>query len=255
MQTYKQATSRTLSVCRPWTATDDHERVVPAVTSPLGASPFELRVELPTTRSSAHTARFTLVVKRVCDVVGATLGLTLLLPLIVVTALAVKLTSRGPALFVQKRVGKDGTTFPCLKFRTMRVGAQAQQESLRRDSLQDGPAFKLCNDPRITPVGRMLRKFSLDELPQLANVLFGDMSIVGPRPPLPSEVANYTPWQLGRIRVKPGLTCVWQVYGRNRVSFERWVEMDLWYIDNMCLLLDLKLIANTFGVVLRGTGM
>lgn len=257
MQPYKQATSRKRPVRPPWAATDLYEPrgAVPAVAASLGASSaFESRVEL-TTRSSVRSARSTLLVKRACDVVGATLGLALLLPVLVVAVLAVKLSSQGPVLFVQKRVGKDGTTFPCLKFRTMRVGAEAQQESLRSRSLQDGPAFKIRNDPRITAVGRVLRKFSLDELPQLLNVLFGDMSIVGPRPSLPSEVANYTPWQLGRTRVKPGLTCVWQVHGRNRVTFKRWVEMDLWYIDNMSLLLDLKLVAKTFGVVLRGTGM
>jgi lipopolysaccharide/colanic/teichoic acid biosynthesis glycosyltransferase len=195
------------------------------------------------------------LLKRSCDLVGASLGLLLLLPVFFAIALAVRLTSQGPALFIQTRVGKDGATFPCLKFRTMHVGAEAQQESLRSASLQDGPAFKLRDDPRLTRVGRMLRRFSLDELPQLLNVLAGDMSLVGPRPPLPSEVARYTPWQLGRIGVRPGLTCVWQVYGRNRVTFQRWVEMDLWYIDNMSLRLDLELIASTFRVVLRGTGM
>jgi lipopolysaccharide/colanic/teichoic acid biosynthesis glycosyltransferase len=148
-----------------------------------------------------------------------------------------------------------GETFNCLKFRTMHVGAQSQQELLRKASIQDGPAFKIPEDPRITLIGRFLRKFSLDELPQLWNVLVGDMSLVGPRPPIPVEVEKYTWWQRRRISVKPGLTCLWQVYGRNRVSFKRWVEMDLFYIDNWSLWLDLKLIAHTFRVVLGGTGM
>ena len=193
--------------------------------------------------------------KRVLDVVGATIGLILLLPVFLSCALAVKLTSQGPIFFRQTRVGKSGRSFGCLKFRTMRVGAHAQQELLRAASLQDGPAFKIAGDPRITPVGRVLRKFSIDELPQLLNVLIGDMSIVGPRPPIPSEVDKYTWWQRRRISIKPGLTCVWQVYGRNRVSFKRWVEMDLYYIDNWSLWLDLKLILHTVRVVIRGSGM
>ncbi|MCB9878036.1 MAG: sugar transferase [Planctomycetes bacterium] len=195
------------------------------------------------------------IVKRGIDIAGAAAGLLALLPVFVACALAVKLTSHGPVFFRQTRVGKSGRHFSCLKFRTMRVGAHAQQELLRAASLQDGPAFKMSSDPRITKVGRVLRKFSLDELPQLINVLLGDMSLVGPRPPIPSEVDKYTWWQRRRISVKPGLTCVWQVYGRNRVSFKRWVEMDLYYIDNWSLWLDLKLILHTVRVVLSGTGM
>ena len=193
--------------------------------------------------------------KRALDVVGATMGIIVLLPVLIACALAVKLTSPGPILYRQTRVGKSGRSFGCLKFRTMRVGAHAQQELLRATSPQDGPAFKIKNDPRITAIGGLLRKFSLDELPQLLNVLIGDMSLVGPRPPIPSEVDNYTWWQRRRISVKPGLTCVWQVYGRNRVSFKQWVEMDLYYIDNWSLWMDLKLIVHTLRVVLRGTGM
>ncbi len=193
--------------------------------------------------------------KRSCDVLGSTVGIVALLPVLLASALVVKLTSQGPVFFHQERVGKNGRVFACFKFRTMKVGAQALQESLRAQSQQDGPAFKILNDPRITRVGRILRKYSIDELPQLLNVLRGEMSLVGPRPPLPSEVATYTPSQMRRISVKPGLTCIWQVYGRNRVTWKRWVEMDLYYIDHMSLLLDLKLVAQTFRVVLRGTGM
>ncbi|MGE3174346.1 MAG: sugar transferase [Planctomycetota bacterium] len=193
--------------------------------------------------------------KRLIDLVGAALGLLLLLPAFVACGLAVKLTSRGPVFFPQIRVGRNGEHFRCLKFRTMKVGAQLQQEDLRKNSIQDGPAFKIPDDPRLTRVGGFLRRYSLDELPQLLNVLIGDMSLVGPRPPIPSEVDRYTWWQRRRISVKPGLTCVWQVWGRNRVSFKRWVEMDLYYIDNWSLWLDLKLIVHTVRAVVRGTGM
>jgi lipopolysaccharide/colanic/teichoic acid biosynthesis glycosyltransferase len=189
------------------------------------------------------------------DIVGASLGLLLLMPAFVACALAVRLTSRGPVFFPQDRVGRHGEVFRCFKFRTMKVGAQLQQEHLRQSSIQDGPAFKMKDDPRLTPVGSFLRRYSLDELPQLLNVLLGDMSLVGPRPPIPSEVERYTWWQRRRVSVKPGLTCVWQVWGRNRVSFKRWVEMDLYYIDNWSLWLDLKLLAHTVRAVIRGTGM
>lgn len=195
------------------------------------------------------------LVKRSIDFAGASIGLVALLPVFAACAIAVKASSAGPVFFRQTRVGRNGQTFNCLKFRTMRVGAHTQQEQLRGASTQDGPAFKIPDDPRITRVGRFLRKFSLDELPQLLNVWLGDMSLVGPRPPIPTEVEKYTWWQRRRISVKPGLTCVWQVWGRNRVSFKRWVEMDLYYIDNWSLWMDLKLIAHTFRVVVRGTGM
>ena len=195
--------------------------------------------------------------KRAIDILGAGAGILALLPVFAACALAVKLTSKGPVLYRQTRVGTGGRTFNCFKFRTMFVGAHAQQAMLRaqNQNQQDGPAFKIKADPRITKVGRILRKFSLDELPQMFNVLLGDMSLVGPRPPIPEEVEEYTWWQRRRISVKPGLTCIWQVYGRNRVSFKRWVEMDLYYIDNWSLWMDVKLIAQTVKVVLRGTGM
>ena len=193
--------------------------------------------------------------KRLLDVLGAGMGVALLLPVLVACALAIKLTSSGPILYSQVRVGRHGQMFRCFKFRTMKTGTHKQQEKLRESSIQDGPAFKIPNDPRITRVGAWLRRYSLDELPQLLNVLLGDMSLVGPRPPIPSEVDRYEWWQRRRISVVPGLTCVWQVWGRNQVSFKRWVEMDLYYIDNWNLWLDLKLIAHTVRTVVRGTGM
>jgi lipopolysaccharide/colanic/teichoic acid biosynthesis glycosyltransferase len=204
-------------------------------------------------RDSVHS--FGLAAKRVVDVIGALVGIGALLPVLIVSAVLVRLSGAGPILYGQLRVGRGGRTFTCYKFRTMCVGADALQDQLRKHSVQDGPAFKIPLDPRVTRIGRFLRKFSLDELPQLLNVLLGDMSLVGPRPPIPTEVHRYTWWQRRRVSVKPGLTCVWQVWGRNRVTFKRWVEMDLFYIDNWSLWLDLKLMAHTFAVVLRGTGM
>ena len=225
----------------------DHERV--RITWDANRDGLDVVRMTTPRRALAHGA------KRVIDFVGACAGIVLLAPVFAACAVGVRLTSPGPIFFRQQRVGEGGRLFSCLKFRTMRVGAQAQQELLRAASTQDGPAFKMPSDPRVTPIGKILRKFSLDELPQLFNVVFGDMSLVGPRPPIPSEVERYEWWQRRRVSVKPGLTCLWQVYGRNRVSFKRWVEMDLYYIDNWSLWMDLKLIAHTFRVVLRGTGM
>lgn len=195
------------------------------------------------------------IAKRAIDIVGASIGLLLLLPLLTACAIAVKLTSRGSVFFRQTRIGKGGIEFSLIKFRTMRNNAHHEVHLLKHLNEQDGPAFKIANDPRITPTGRMLRKFSLDELPQLLNVLCGQMSLVGPRPPVPSEVLEYADWQMRRITVKPGLTCIWQVWGRNRVSFHRWMEMDLAYIDNWSIWLDIKLILHTLPAMLRGTGM
>ena len=196
-----------------------------------------------------------LALKRGMDVLGATIGLVLFSPIFLAVALAVKLYDRGPLFFGQLRMGKDGRRFYCYKFRSMCVDAESQRAALADRNEQDGPVFKVERDPRITPVGRFLRKYSLDELPQLWNVLKGDMSLVGPRPPVPSEVAEYSWWQRRRISVRPGLTCLWQVKGRNKVSFEKWMEMDLFYIDNWSLWMDIKLLAQTMPAVVRGTGM
>lgn len=211
--------------------------------------------DLDVMKVAAPQRALALATKRAIDIAGAGLGVACLLPVFVGVAVAIKLTSAGPVFYRQTRVGAGGRHFPCLKFRTMKVGADRQQELLRSASLQDGPAFKMAKDPRLTSIGPFLRKYSIDELPQMLNVLLGDMSLVGPRPPIPSEVDRYTWWQRRRVSVKPGLTCLWQVWGRNRVSFKRWVEMDLYYIDNWSLWMDLKLIAHTVRVVLQGTGM
>jgi len=196
-----------------------------------------------------------MIIKRTMDILGAAAGIALALPIMLFAAVGIWLQDRGPILFRQVRVGRNGQPFTCFKFRTMWVDADKRKAELEEANEQDGPAFKIRNDPRITPMGRLLRKYSLDELPQLFNVLIGDMSLVGPRPPIPSEVQQYDWWQRRRISVRPGLTCIWQVWGRNSVTFKRWVEMDLYYIDNWSLWMDVKLIAHTFRCVLSGTGM
>jgi exopolysaccharide biosynthesis polyprenyl glycosylphosphotransferase len=194
------------------------------------------------------------LVKRAFDVV---LALLLLIPgavLILVFGILIKREDGGPVLFRQKRVGRFGELFTCLKFRSMVVDADARKVELLAENEQDGPAFKMSNDPRVTRIGRFLRRYSLDELPQLWNVLVGDMSFVGPRPPTPDEVQKYQWAWRRRLSVRPGLTCIWQIWGRNEVSFQRWMEMDLWYIDTWSLWKDVKLILRTVSVVLRGTG-
>lgn len=215
---------------------------------------------IPTFSFSEPARPISAQLKRLTDVIGSTMGLVLLSPVFLAIAVASKIQDRlrgerGPVFFRQTRVGHNGRRFLCLKFRTMCVDAEQQRAALDDRNEQDGPVFKIKNDPRITPLGRLLRKFSLDELPQLLNVWIGDMSLVGPRPPTPDEVERYDWWQRRRISVRPGLTCVWQVWGRNKVSFERWMEMDLYYIDNWSLWLDIKLILHTFRVVVLGTGM
>jgi exopolysaccharide biosynthesis polyprenyl glycosylphosphotransferase len=196
-----------------------------------------------------------LAVKRAFDIAVSSLSLLLLSPFVLIISILIKLTDGGPVLFKQVRVGKGGRRFDCYKFRSMNSDAEDTKQLLLSRNEADGPVFKIKQDPRITAVGRFLRKYSLDEMPQIWNVLRGDMSLVGPRPPVPDEVRNYEWWQRRRLSVKPGLTCIWQVWGRNQVTFKRWVEMDIQYIDGWSLWLDLKLIAHTFGVVVRGTGM
>lgn len=193
-------------------------------------------------------------IKRLIDVAASFVALVLLSPLLIGTAIAVKLTSRGPILFKQLRVGLHGRTFHMLKFRSMVANAEELKAKLAAQNEQSGPVFKMKRDPRITSIGRFIRKYSVDELPQLINVLRGDMSIVGPRPPVPSEVARYEAWQRRRLSVRPGLTCVWQVSGRNQISFEEWMLLDMRYIDHWSLAHDIQLILKTVPVVLTGRG-
>jgi lipopolysaccharide/colanic/teichoic acid biosynthesis glycosyltransferase len=192
--------------------------------------------------------------KRSIDLVAAGLALLLLAPLFCVVALAIKLTSRGPVFFKQRRSGLGGRPFTMCKFRTMVVDAEVRKEHLMHANEQDGPAFKIKADPRVTRLGRILRKTSLDELPQLWNVLMGEMSLVGPRPLPCVEMAGCTAWQRRRLDVTPGLTCIWQVYGRSRVTFTEWVQMDVEYIKTQSLFQDLKLILITVPALLFRPG-
>ncbi len=197
---------------------------------------------------------FHLALKRVFDLFGSAFGLVALSPLLLLIALVIKLTSPGPVFFRQTRSGVHGRTFQILKFRTMVVDAEAKLKDLRRLNEVGGPVFKIHNDPRVTPIGRLLRKTSLDELPQLFNVLRGDMSLVGPRPPIPSEVEKYERWQRRRLSMRPGITCIHEVVARNNKDFYNWMKMDLEYIDNWHFGLDLKILIRTVLAVIRGTG-
>jgi exopolysaccharide biosynthesis polyprenyl glycosylphosphotransferase len=197
---------------------------------------------------------FERAMKRLFDIGVSAAAIVALSPLLVVIAALVKLTSRGPALFRQERVGLFGRRFQMLKFRSMVEDAEARKAELLAANEQTGPVFKMKRDPRVTPIGRLLRRYSVDELPQLLNVLRGDMSIVGPRPPLPSEVARYEGWQRRRLSVRPGLTCVWQVSGRSEVSFQDWMLLDMRYIDHWSFARDVGLILKTVPVVLTGRG-
>jgi exopolysaccharide biosynthesis polyprenyl glycosylphosphotransferase len=194
-------------------------------------------------------------VKRCTDVIGSTCALILLFPIFLLTALAIKCESRGPVFYSQQRVGKAGKPFRCLKFRSMSADADIRRDDLESENeMQGGVIFKMKDDPRITRVGKLIRSFSIDELPQLINVLKGDMSLVGPRPPIPSEVELYTEHEMQRLAVKQGITCIWQVSGRSDIPFDQQVELDIEYIKRQSLLLDLKLLLMTVPAVLSRKG-
>lgn len=192
--------------------------------------------------------------KRVLDLVGAALGGLLLAPVFLAIAVAIKINTTGPILYRSRRVGEGGRVFSFLKFRSMVCNAEMLRDELVHMNEVDGPVFKIARDPRITRVGAFLRRSSLDELPQLWNVWRGDMSLVGPRPPIPEEVLHYQPWQLHRLSVRPGLTCLWQVSGRSRVGFDEWMRMDLAYIERRSLHVDLSILLRTVPAVLSGKG-
>jgi lipopolysaccharide/colanic/teichoic acid biosynthesis glycosyltransferase len=192
--------------------------------------------------------------KRTLDVVGAIIGLVISAPLMLLAALAVKIESRGPVLYRSTRVGRGGRPFTFYKLRSMVNGADRHRHHLSHLNECDGPVFKISRDPRVTVVGRFLRTTSLDELPQLWNVLRGDMSLVGPRPPIPDEVSHYQPWQMRRLDVRPGLTCLWQISGRSRIGFEEWMRLDLAYIQRRSFRLDLRILLRTIPAVLSREG-
>jgi exopolysaccharide biosynthesis polyprenyl glycosylphosphotransferase len=195
-----------------------------------------------------------LAAKRALDLVFSTILVLVTLPVQILAALGILLTSGTPIFFRQVRCGLNGRHFTLLKFRTMRRDAPSRLQEISHLNEMTGPVFKASRDPRSTPVGRLLRRLSIDELPQLWNVIVGDMSLVGPRPPLPEEVSRYEPWQRRRLSMKPGLTCLWQVSGRNEVDFDRWMALDLKYIDTWSTLLDLKILLKTVPAVLTGRG-
>lgn len=195
-----------------------------------------------------------LLLKRLMDIVLSLAGLIALSPLLLLVALIIKFTSPGPVLFAQQRVGMNKRLFKLYKFRSMYVDAEARKRELEHLNEMDGPVFKIKNDPRVTPVGRFIRKTSIDELPQLLNVLFGQMSLVGPRPPLLSEVDRYEWLYRRRLSIKPGITCLWQISGRNNITFKQWMEMDKAYIDNWSLWLDMKILAKTIPAVVLSRG-
>lgn len=192
--------------------------------------------------------------KRAFDIVVSALSLLLLSPLFLIIAILVKVTSKGPVFYICNRVGLGGKPIKFIKFRTMVADADAKLKDLQAHNEKDGPIFKMKNDPRITPLGRFLRKFSLDELPQLWSVFRGDMSMVGPRPPLPREVELYDERTMQRLTVLPGITCYWQIMGRSNLSFEEWLDLDLKYIEEMNFLLDLKIVLKTPWTVIAGHG-
>jgi exopolysaccharide biosynthesis polyprenyl glycosylphosphotransferase len=195
-----------------------------------------------------------LFTKRLIDVIVTSILLIFLSPLFALVGILIKITSKGSVFFKQERVGYNGRVFTCLKFRTMVENAETLKKDLMALNEVDGPVFKIKHDPRMTKVGRILRKTSIDELPQLINVLKGDMSLVGPRPPVPSEVIQYQLNHRRRLSMRPGITCIWQVSGRNAVTFDKWMELDKQYIDNWTLWLDFKILAKTIPAVLRGSG-
>ena len=196
-----------------------------------------------------------IIAKEILDRALSFLMVILLSPIFLLSALLVKISSKGPVLFKQVRVGLNGKKFILYKFRTMVENAEELKPGLLNKNEMDGPVFKIKEDPRVTRLGGFLRKTSLDELPQLFNILKGDMSLVGPRPPLPSEVSNYDLWHRRKLCMKPGLTCLWQVNGRNKINFEKWMKLDLEYIDNWTLFLDFKILLKTIPAVLSGSGV
>lgn len=192
--------------------------------------------------------------KRILDIIASTVLLVLLLPIFLILALLIKLTSKGPVFYSQTRVGLGGKPFRFVKFRSMFQDADKRLAELKGTNEKDGPIFKIKEDPRITPIGRFMRKFSLDELPQFIHVFTGHMSMVGPRPPLPREVEQYDDHAMQRLTVKPGITCYWQIMGRSNLTFKEWMDLDNRYIEDMSFWTDLKILLKTPRAILKGEG-
>ena len=219
-----------------------------------GLEPIGLEGYFALHQARRHWLPYESTTKRVIDLVLGLLGIVGSLPIWIAIVIAIKLDSSGPAIFVQERVGLHGRRFRFYKFRSMYVDAEHRLAELKAHNEMDGPVFKIRNDPRVSRVGRFLRRTSLDELPQLLNVLKGDMSLVGPRPPLPREVEQYRPGDVVRLSVKPGLTCLWQISGRSNVGFDEWMALDREYVRSMSLRLDLHILLRTVAVVFSGYG-
>ena len=209
----------------------------------------ELQYEFGSDNRALEKSRIYEFSKRCIDVLGALCGLILLSPILLVIMVLIKCESKGPVIFSQERVGRNGKTFKMYKFRSMVVNAEELKKKLAAQNEMSGPMFKMKDDPRVTKIGKFIRKTSLDEISQLVNVLKGDMSLVGPRPSLPQEVAHFEWWMHKRHEVKPGLTCYWQVSGRNNIDFVDWMKLDVKYVEERSLWIDIKLIFKTVGVL------
>jgi len=229
----------------------DHQnnKLTNAIKTEIGNQKFLTFINIP------HNS-FALAIKKIMDILISVFMIICLSPVLIIIAVMIKATSRGPVLFKQARVGLRGRQFGLFKFRTMIVNAEIMKKELEAENEADGPVFKIKDDPRVTKIGKFLQKSGLDELPQLFNVLRGEMSLIGPRPPLPSETVQYKRWQLRRLSVKPGLSCFWQIKpDRNNIKFEKWMELDLAYIDNWSLRLDFIILLKTIKTVFLRTGV
>jgi len=227
-------------------------RIRPVRRGPISLAQRRLDRGEPFVVPEGHPSRFYHVSKRAFDLAGAVVLLGLLSPILVTVYLVLMITTRGKPFFAQERLGHRGKPFTMWKFRTMTLDAEARRGEIENE--KDGPIFKNRRDARVTRLGRILRTTSFDETPQLVNILLGHMSLVGPRPPIGEEVADYEPWQRRRLSVKPGLTCLWQVSGRSEIDFEDWMRMDLWYVQNQSWPTDFEFLLRTPWSVLTGRG-
>jgi exopolysaccharide biosynthesis polyprenyl glycosylphosphotransferase len=229
--------------------TGQNNKLTNAIKTEIGNQKFLTFINIP------HNS-FALTIKKIMDISLSIFLIVCLSPVLIAIALLIKITSKGPIIFKQARVGLRGRQFGLYKFRTMIINAEDLRKALEADNEADGPVFKIKDDPRVTKIGKFLRRTGLDELPQLFNVLKGEMSLIGPRPPIPSEILQYKRWQLRRLSVKPGLSCFWQIKpDRNNIKFEKWMELDLAYIDNWSLRLDFIILLKTIKTVFQRTGL